>query len=92
MKEKVLILFGGKSVESDISVITALQVIRNLPKEYEYVFVYIDKAGKWWMADNTTEAKTFENFEKNAKNKKQVTFAIGENVLFVKKKKQIFAV
>ena len=86
MKEKVLILFGGKSVESDISVITALQVIRNLPKEYEYVFVYIDKAGKWWMADNTTEAKTFENFEKNAKNKKQVTFAIGENVLFVKKR------
>jgi len=85
MQENVVILFGGKSVESDISVITALQAMRNLPKQYKFVPVYIDKSGKWWIADNICVAKTFENFEKNAKNKKQVSFAVGENVLYIKK-------
>ena len=42
-KEKILVLFGGKSVEHDISIITTLQMSKNLPKEFDFVFCYIDK-------------------------------------------------
>ena len=88
MKDKVLIIFGGKSVESDISIITALQVMQNLPKEYDFLPVYIDATGKWWTGDNLNCANTYENFNKCAKNKKQVTLITGENVLLQKKHKK----
>ena len=38
-----MILFGGKSVEHDISIITALQVAKSLPEQFEYLPIYIDK-------------------------------------------------
>ena len=53
-KEKVLVLFGGKSVEHDISIITTLQMSKNLPDEFDFLFCYIDKNLQWWTADNIT--------------------------------------
>ncbi|MBP3431581.1 MAG: D-alanine--D-alanine ligase [Clostridia bacterium] len=84
-KEKIMIVFGGKSVEHDISIITALQVIRVLPERYEFLPVYIDKKGKWWIADNLEDVEIYSNFDKKATKKKQVTFVLGENVLLSKK-------
>ncbi len=85
MKEKIAILFGGTSVEHDISIITAIQTMRFLPAEYSYIPIYIDKEGLWWTADNLENIKVFQNFKKNAKAKKRVTLVLGENDLLVKK-------
>lgn len=85
MKEKVVVLFGGKSVEHDISIITAIQASKFLPKEFDYIFVYIDKIGKWWRADNLDDVKIYKNFKKYAKNRKNVTILLGENTLLTKK-------
>ncbi len=85
MKEKIMILFGGKSVEHDISIITALQVAKSLPEQFEYLPIYIDKEGVWWKADNLLDIKTYKNFDRYAKNKKQVTMVLGDNVLLEKK-------
>lgn len=85
MKEKVLIVFGGKSVEHDISIITALQAMKNLPNEYEFLPVYIDKEGVWWIADNLQDVKIYKNFKKMAKNLRQVSVIAGENSVLVKK-------
>lgn len=86
-KEKVLVLFGGKSVEHDISIITTLQMSKNLPKEFDFVFCYIAKNSLWWTADNLTNIEIYKNFDKLAKNKKQLTFAFGEDKLYFKKGK-----
>jgi D-alanine-D-alanine ligase len=44
MKIKLAVFFGGKSVEHEVSVITALQAIGSLDKnKYEIIPVYIDK-------------------------------------------------
>jgi D-alanine-D-alanine ligase len=48
MLTKIGVFFGGRSVEHEISVISALQAIAALdPARYEAVPVYITKQGKW---------------------------------------------
>ncbi len=88
MKEKFLIIYGGKSVEHDISVITALQVMRNLPDGYDFLPVYIDRDGIWWTAENLNEINIYDNFHKHAKKPTQVTFSVGENLLLLKRHKK----
>lgn len=89
MKEKLLVVFGGKSVENDISVITGLQAIENLPRGQDYLAVYIDKNGFWWTAQNIADAKIYEDFDRLAKKKVRVDFVVGENVLYAKKKNRL---
>ena len=44
MKIRLCVLFGGKSVEHEVSVISALQAIASLDqKKYEIIPVYITK-------------------------------------------------
>lgn len=51
---KVAIIYGGKSTEHDISVLSSKFVINNIDKEkYEITEVYIDKDGNW--IDNTNK-------------------------------------
>ena len=47
MKIKVGVFFGGKSVEHEISIITANQAITSMNKEkYEIIPIYISKSRK----------------------------------------------
>ena len=52
MKITVGLLFGGRSVENEISVVTALQTLESMDKErYEIVPIYIAKSGKWYSGE-----------------------------------------
>jgi D-alanine-D-alanine ligase len=47
---KVGIIFGGKSVEHEISLLSAQNILESLDKnKYEPVVIYIDKEGKWLL-------------------------------------------
>lgn len=47
--EKLAVLFGGRSPEHEISIITALQAIQALdPKRYSIVPIYLGLNGKWY--------------------------------------------
>ncbi|NLN15360.1 MAG: D-alanine--D-alanine ligase [Tissierellia bacterium] len=60
--KRVGILFGGRSVEHEVSVITGLQVIENIDKKkYEVVPIYITKEGKWLTGDCLLDFKNFKN-------------------------------
>lgn len=49
MKIRVAVLFGGKSVEHEVSVISALQAIENLDKsKYDIIPVYITKNNEFY--------------------------------------------
>jgi D-alanine-D-alanine ligase len=51
-KLKVAVLYGGRSGEHEISLISAASVIRNLdPNRFEVVPVAIDKEGRWHLND-----------------------------------------
>ena len=61
-KTKVAVVFGSRSVEHEVSVVTAMQILANLDqKKYEIIPVYIDKQGRWWSGESL---KKIENYKK----------------------------
>jgi D-alanine-D-alanine ligase len=55
-KKNIAVLFGGRSVEHEISVITALQLINVLDvTQYEPVPVYIAQSGRWYVGEQLLE-------------------------------------
>lgn len=51
-KLKLGVIFGGKSTENEVSVVSASSVLSNLDREkYEIYPVFIDKEGKWWETE-----------------------------------------
>ena len=49
MKKQIAVLFGGRCVEHEISVITALQAIDAIdPIRFDVIPVYIAQSGKWY--------------------------------------------
>lgn len=61
-KTTVGVIFGGRSVEHDVSIITGHQVMRAFdPERYEVVPIYIDRAGKWFTGVPLLELKNFKD-------------------------------
>lgn len=77
-KLNVAILYGGTSLEKDVSVITGLQVIQNINKQkYKIYPIYIDTNGIWW---HTPKIKKIEDLH-NVK-KQKVYIKTGENYFY----------
>lgn len=65
MKTNVAVFFGGRSVEHEISVISALQAINAFDKnKYNIVPVYISKQGKWYTGDNLLDIRNYRDMKK----------------------------
>lgn len=59
---KVGVIFGGRSVEHEVSVITGMQVIENMDKEkFLPIPIYITKEGKWLSSESFKNFKTFKD-------------------------------
>lgn len=83
MKENLAVIFGGVSCEHDISIISAIQAIKNIDQNfYNIIPIYISKLGVMLTGKKLTDLATFSNF--NIKQHKKVTFVCGNNCLFVK--------
>ena len=73
MKISVAVLFGGKSVEHEISVISAVQAMGYLDKEkYDLVPVYITKTGKMYTGEKLTTIENFRDTKALLKDCRQV--------------------
>lgn len=56
-KIKIGVIFGGKSGEHEVSLVSGASVIENLDKKkYEVVQIGITKSGKWFTSKNALEA------------------------------------
>ena len=52
MKIKLGVIFGGETVEHEVSIITALQAIEHINKDkYDVVPIYISKDRIWYTGD-----------------------------------------
>jgi D-alanine-D-alanine ligase len=83
MKKNIAVVFGGKSVEHEVSVITGMQVMENMDKtKYNAVPIFIDKEGKWFTGDELLNFKNFK--EKKLNNLKEIVVAptYNENRIF----------
>ena len=65
MKTNVAVFFGGRSVEHEISVISALQAMNAFDKEkYNIIPIYISKQGRWYTGDNLLEIRNYRDMNK----------------------------
>ncbi|MFA5524386.1 MAG: D-alanine--D-alanine ligase family protein [Tissierellales bacterium] len=71
MKKRVGVVFGGRSVEHEVSVITGMQVIENIDNtKYDILPIYISKDGQWFTGESLMSFKNFKN--DSLKNLKEV--------------------
>ena len=71
---KIGILFGGNSLEHEISIISAFQLKKKLESEYDLCMIYIDNESNIYDASKTT----LDDFKYNKKNKmKKSSFVLG---------------
>ncbi|MDE5551607.1 MAG: D-alanine--D-alanine ligase [Muribaculaceae bacterium] len=64
MKTNVAVFFGGKSVEHEISVISALQAINALDAtKYNVIPVYITKQGRWFTGDALLDTRNYRDMK-----------------------------
>lgn len=85
MKTTVGVLFGGRSVENEISVVTAIQAVESLDKsKYDVVPIYIAKNGKWYSGPEFLDIARYRDLPSLLKPKAEVYFraSYGERLLY----------
>ena len=61
-KIRVGVIFGGKSPEHEVSVITGLQVVENIDKEkFDVLPIYVAKDGRWFSGPELLKIETYKN-------------------------------
>lgn len=63
MKRNIGVIFGGRTCEHDVSIITGVQLMDNADKnKYDILPIYISREGAWYTGDKLCDIKTYENF------------------------------
>ena len=83
MKLKIGVIFGGKSLEHEMSIITALQAMEHIDSEkYEIVPIYITKDLLWYSSGCLRYIDSFNNYNLIEKYAKKVNL-INKNGRFI---------
>lgn len=73
MRVRVGVIFGGESVEHEISIISAMQAIAAMDEnKYEVVPLYISKQNRWYTGKALTNIETFKDLDAAIANAQQV--------------------
>lgn len=86
MKIQVAVLFGGRSVEHEISVISAIQAMESLNAEtYDILPIYMTKDNEFYTGDVLREIRRYRDVPSLLKEATRVTFAREEGRVVVKR-------
>ena len=67
-KMQLGVFFGSRTCEHDVSIITAVQLMRAANKEkYDVIPVYISKQGEWYTGEALLDIATYTNFDPSKK-------------------------
>lgn len=73
MRIRVGVIFGGESVEHEVSVISAIQAMNKMDEEkYEIVPIYITKTNEWYTGELLRDIETFQDLDLIKRYAKQV--------------------
>ena len=68
MKKQIGVIFGSRSCEREVSIISAVQLMKYANEEkYDIVPVYIDEHGSWYTGSPLKDIRTFMPFNPDAK-------------------------
>ncbi|MBO4468289.1 MAG: D-alanine--D-alanine ligase, partial [Clostridia bacterium] len=80
MKTTIAVFFGCRSVEHEVSIISAVQAMRSINREkYDIVPVYVDKNGAMLTGDVLFDIENFKDLDKLTGNCEPVTFLRDKN-------------
>ncbi len=86
MKIKLAVLFGGKSVEHEISIISAVQAMRYLNRDkYDVIPVYITKSNEMYYGESLDKIEEYSKLSSLLKKCRKVTFVTEGGKTFLKK-------
>ena len=93
MKITVAFFFGCKSVEHEVSIISAVQAMKNIDKEkYDVLPIYVSKTGETYTGEALLEIKNYRDMGALISNLDAVTLKrSGENVVMVYEKQGLFS-
>src|SRR5687768_17145362 len=58
------VVFGGRSVEHDVSILTGLQIVRALDKSrYDVIPLYIARSGEWYTGRDLLDLAAYRSWE-----------------------------
>ena len=76
MQTTVAVIFGGKSVEHEVSIISALQAIESMDKErYNVIPVYLTKDNEFYVGSEIGKIESYRDIPKLLEKSKRVVFA-----------------
>lgn len=73
MKKQIGVIFGSRSCEREVSIISAVQLMRFVDTEkYDVIPVYIDEHGTWYTGEALKEIQSYTPFRPDAKGIRKV--------------------
>ena len=75
---RVAVLFGGRSLEHDVSVVSGLQILHALDPDFcTPLPVYIDQSNRWWTGEDLWHSESFRNGGPDRSRVTEVTLSPG---------------
>jgi len=91
MKIKVGVIFGGETVEHEVSIITAVQAMEHMNKDkYEIVPIYISKDRIWYTGKMLMDIDVYQDFNELKKYAKEVVLTKTTEGFFLQRTKGLF--
>lgn len=87
MKIKLGVIFGGVSVEHEVSIITAVQAMNNIDTvKYEIIPIYITKEGVWYSGAMLKDIKIYNDMDLLKRYAKEVVLYKKDNQFILQSK------
>ena len=88
MKIKVGVIFGGESVEHEVSIISAIQAMNKMDEEkYEVIPIYITKDREWYTGDMLKDIEVYQDLNLIKKYSENVVLYYKNGSYVLQKKK-----
>jgi len=91
MRIRLGVLFGGASVEHEISIITAIQAMNSIDtRKYEIIPIYIAKDGTWYSGNMLKEMEIYVDMDLLKRYAKEVVLYRRDNKFVLQSKRGLF--
>ena len=68
MKKQIGVIFGSRSCEREVAIISAVQLMRHADRgKYDIIPVYISEDGNWYTGEKLTDIQTYKPFHPEQK-------------------------
>lgn len=91
MKLKLGVIFGGETVEHEVSIITALQAMEHINQDkYDIIPIYISKERIWYTGKMLMDIDVFRNFDDLKKYASKCTLVKKDDKFYLQKTTGLF--